>query len=72
MLIIRRDLETILQVMDRFGATEQVDAVEFIYNDTDSGYDLAIKFSDFVHDVMCDIEVVITPYTLGDNNERTN
>lgn len=69
MLIIRRDLETILQVMDRFNLKEEWNSVNLDYTDTVSGYDLKISFFDKVNGIHCTVSVDITKDTLGDNDD---
>lgn len=66
MLIIRRDLETILEVLNRFGLHDKGDGVTLHYTDRTDGYDLSIEFTDFTHDVACRVNVDIGQDTLGE------
>ena len=69
MLIIRRDLETILELMDRFDMKEQWCSVGFDYKDNARGYELSVDFPVYMNGVVGRMKVEITEDTLGDNNE---
>ena len=69
MLIIRRDLETILELMNRFDMKEQWCSVDFDYKDNAGGYELSVDFPVYLNDVVGRMKVKITEDTLGDNNE---
>ena len=64
MLIIRRDLETILEVMNRFDMTEPCDHFDLQYDDSGDGYEMKIEFGEYVHDIICRVSVVIDQDTI--------
>jgi hypothetical protein len=66
MKIIRRDIELILQTMNRFKLTNEWDGVNIIYNKTDAGYSLSIKFHDNINETPCIVEVPIEQDMFGD------
>lgn len=70
MLIIRRDLETILKVMDRFDMDEQWHGVDLQYQDNGDGYELKIEFGHYVHDIICRVSVVIDQDTLPEKESE--
>ena len=72
MRIIRRDLDLILSTMTRFNLKQDGDAVNIIYNKTDVGYSLSIKFHDNINQTPCIVEVPIEAEMFGGISERTN
>jgi hypothetical protein len=69
MLIARKDLESILTVMDKFGLTDEYHGINIEHTPHDGGYDLSIQFSTVISDVLCSVKVVIDSDTLGEYDE---
>lgn len=63
MLINRRDLESILKVMDKFDLKDEWSGVNIQYKDTPGGYDLSISFGHIINDIVCNISVVVDAET---------
>lgn len=66
MLIVRRDLETVLEVLNRFGLHDKGDGVTLHYTDRPDGYDMSIEFCEYRHGVNCRVNVDIGQDTLGE------
>jgi hypothetical protein len=68
MLIIRRDLENILKVMNKFEIDHVDLKVENDENDNGAGqYDLSIEFTHYVNNTHCRIKVEIDQYLYNEN-----
>ena len=61
-LLIRRDLNSIVRVLDRFGRTKEGDSIKIEYKQTASGYLLYLHMSEIVNGLICDVTVEIDQY----------
>lgn len=68
MLICRKDIERIINLMDRFGMTEDWDGVKLNYRDHAGGYDLSVNFTTIIHNVICDINVDVAENMFGEDD----
>lgn len=68
MKICRKDLERIINLMDRFGMTEDWDGVKLNYRDHSGGYDLSVDFTTVIHNVICKINVDVAEDMFGEDD----
>lgn len=59
MILIKRDIDAIVKVMEKFGLQKEWDSVKINYEKTDCGYNLSVNFSIVLHDILCNVEIPI-------------
>lgn len=67
--LIRRDLDSIVRVLNRFGKTKEGDAVKMSYGQTAGGYYLELHMTEVVHGLVCDVKVEIDQYIVDELND---
>jgi len=67
MIIAKKNLERILNVMSKFNLDQDHDVVNIEYNDPPGSYVLEISFNAFVNGIPCNVHVDIDEQTLGES-----
>ena len=68
-VIIRRDLDSITRVLDRFGKTKEGDVVKLKHHDRSGGYTLELTIPTIVNGLICDVVVEIDQYIVSELND---
>jgi hypothetical protein len=59
MKIIKRDLEYIVELLNRFELTRPDDSFTMEFEETNLGYELHVKFTKVIHGVICEVRAEI-------------